>query len=276
METEHTGDRVGDWIQTFTGKQFWPLDPRPGDIHIEDIAHALSNICRFTGHCRTFYSVAEHSVRVAATLPQRCELWGLLHDASEAYLCDLPRPVKRSGALGVLYCEAERKLSMAVAEKFALDWPEPPEVKLADDILLVTEQRDLMGRPPEAVEGSRSASRGADRSDISPARRNGVSRFLLFRHAPARLGMKPKSEHGGRGRLLAFFRKRPGEWIPLPQILRLGVAQYNARISQLRAEGYRIENRVKWEEGVKNSWFRFDPEKTSGKPATATNPAKDS
>ena len=70
---------------------------------------------------------------------------------------------------------------------------------------------------------------------------------------------KPKSDHGGRGRLLAFFRKRPGEWIPLPQILRLGVAQYNARISQLRAEGYRIENRVKWEEGVKNSWFRYQP-----------------
>ena len=85
--------------------------------------------------------------------------------------------------------------------------------------------------------------------------------------------MRPKSADGGRGRLLAFFRKRPGEWIPLPEILRLGVAQYNARIKQLRSEGYRIENRTRWQEGVKNSWFRFDP---AGKPATTASPAKDS
>ena len=57
--------RVGDWIQVYTGGQFWPLDPRPEEIHIEDIAHALALTCRFTGHCREFYSVAQHSLLVS-------------------------------------------------------------------------------------------------------------------------------------------------------------------------------------------------------------------
>jgi hypothetical protein len=60
---------TGNWIQTFTGRQYWPLDPREGDVYIEDIAHALSLQCRFTGHCRSFYSVAEHCVRVSHVVP---------------------------------------------------------------------------------------------------------------------------------------------------------------------------------------------------------------
>ena len=95
-------ERVGDWIQTMSGVIFYPLDPRPEEIRIEDIAHALSHQCRFAGHCREFYSVAEHSVRVSRELPQEFMLWGLLHDASEAYLVDLPRPIKRWSAMGRL------------------------------------------------------------------------------------------------------------------------------------------------------------------------------
>lgn len=94
----------GPWIATFTGRRHYFLDPHPSEIVIEDIAHALSMICRYGGHCRTFYSVAEHSVRVAeAMLLGRFGdlnyvpievLFALLHDASEAYLGDLVHPLK--------------------------------------------------------------------------------------------------------------------------------------------------------------------------------------
>jgi hypothetical protein len=92
-EVESMG-RKGDWIQTFTGKQFWPLDPRPDEVYIEDIAHALGNICRFNGHCLRFYSVAEHCFHVSHKVVPGLALMGLLHDAAEAYVCDVVRPVK--------------------------------------------------------------------------------------------------------------------------------------------------------------------------------------
>jgi uncharacterized protein len=99
--------RTGDWIQTYTGKQFWPLSPLPEDIVIEDIAHALSMQCRFGGHVRTFYSVAQHSVHVSLLVEPQYALWGLLHDAAEAYLVDLPRPIKKFSEMGLLYQEIE-------------------------------------------------------------------------------------------------------------------------------------------------------------------------
>src|SRR5574342_1090607 len=81
-------------IITYTGRLFWPLSPRLEDINILDICHALSNQTRFTGHTREFYSVAQHSCLVSDLLPEKFKLDGLLHDASEAYLMDLARPVK--------------------------------------------------------------------------------------------------------------------------------------------------------------------------------------
>ena len=86
------------WIQTHLGIQFIVLEPRFENIHIGDIAHALSMNCRFNGHCKDFYSVAEHSVHVSRILDDdpNLALWGLLHDASEAYITDLPRPVKNA------------------------------------------------------------------------------------------------------------------------------------------------------------------------------------
>jgi hypothetical protein len=65
----------GDWIQTATGRPFWPIDPRPEDIDIEDIAHALSMLCRFGGHCLRFYSVAEHSVLLSQYVAPEHKLW---------------------------------------------------------------------------------------------------------------------------------------------------------------------------------------------------------
>lgn len=138
-------DRAGDWILTYTGTQFWPLDPRMNEVHIEDISHALSMICRFTGHTRDFYSVAQHSVLVARALPRKLQLWGLLHDASEAYLCDIARPVKRciNG-----YAEIEARLMGVVADRFGLEGAIPHEVHVADNALLATEIAQLMPVAP--------------------------------------------------------------------------------------------------------------------------------
>lgn len=133
------------WIQTHGGRQFWPLAPRADDIAIADIAHSLSLLCRFNGHCREFYSVAEHSLRVSRICAPEHALWGLLHDAAEAYFGDIPRPVK---AQFPAVADMEERLLRAVAEHFALPWPPPAAVRAADEALLATEARDLMGTPP--------------------------------------------------------------------------------------------------------------------------------
>jgi hypothetical protein len=90
--------RFGDFIQTFTGKQFWPMDPHVEDVDIQDIAHALAMQCRYAGHCLSFYSVAEHSVHIADWLLPRhgveVAFCGLMHDGTETWLVDVPRPVK--------------------------------------------------------------------------------------------------------------------------------------------------------------------------------------
>jgi hypothetical protein len=136
-----------EYIRTYTGKKCWPVDPRIEDIDIKDIAHALSLLCRFTGHVREFYSVGDHSLRVSELCSTENKLWGLLHDASEAYLVDLARPVKRTPEFGVPYRAVEGRLMKCICEKFNLSEGEPPEVKEADNRLLRTEQRDLMPVP---------------------------------------------------------------------------------------------------------------------------------
>lgn len=136
-------------IETFTGRTFAPLAPVWTDIQVEDIAHALENQCRFSGHVRSRYSVAEHSVRVSVLLGARgysrqIQLWGLLHDASEAYLVDLPTPLKAHDVFGRIYRAAEAKLQKAVCRRFSLPEKEPAAVRVADRVLLATEVRDLM------------------------------------------------------------------------------------------------------------------------------------
>lgn len=133
------------YIRTFLGGKAWPLEPLPEDIQIEDIAHALSQQCRWTGHTREFFSVAQHCCLVSDSLPTRkLKLEGLLHDASEAYLSDISRPIKHSPGLGDFYLVVEGRLERVIAEKFGLDWPWSPEVKAADNTLLYTEGRDLL------------------------------------------------------------------------------------------------------------------------------------
>lgn len=132
------------FIRTFTGKYFWPLEPKVEDVDIKDIAHALANQCRWTGHVREFYSVAQHSVLVANNLPVRFALEGLLHDATEAYLVDLARPVKHAPGLGEIYRAVEEKLDAVIREKFGLPATVSPAVKEIDNVLLWTEKRDFM------------------------------------------------------------------------------------------------------------------------------------
>jgi uncharacterized protein len=135
-----------EWIQTYSGRKFYSITPHADDVILEDIAHALSLLCRFNGHCLGFYSVAEHSVRVSRILPDELKLWGLLHDAGEAYTTDLPRPVK---AHLPDFRTIEDRVLKVVAEHFNLPWPVPEAVFDADTKLLATEARDLMAPAPE-------------------------------------------------------------------------------------------------------------------------------
>lgn len=130
-----------DWIETFSGKRFKPQNPDPKLIDIIDIAHSLSLKTRYSGHCKEFYSVAQHSVIVSEMVPQQYALEGLLHDAAEAYFPDVPRPMRP-----IVDCldQVEDRIHQAVAERFGLVYPYPFEVVKADATILSDEARQLM------------------------------------------------------------------------------------------------------------------------------------
>jgi hypothetical protein len=138
--------RKGDWIQTFTGKKFWPLDPRIDEIEIDDIAHALSLQCRFGGHIQEFYSVAQHCVLASEFVNADYAFEALMHDASEAYLVDLCRPVKYHVAG---YREAEDALMQLIAQRYSFQWPPSEHVALMDQRLLATEASLLLPGGPK-------------------------------------------------------------------------------------------------------------------------------
>jgi uncharacterized protein len=129
------------YIETYTGGRVYFLDPQPEMFNIFDIAHALSNNCRWTGHCRTFFSVAEHSVFASHSVPASCRHAALMHDASEAYLTDVAAPIKPSLAN---YKALEDKLMVALSERFNFEYPLPKEVKDADTYLLSEEAYQLL------------------------------------------------------------------------------------------------------------------------------------
>ena len=140
----------GDWMQTFSGRKVYVLDPKPDDVVIIDIAHALARICRFGGHVKCeHYSVAQHSVLVSKTCPPWYAMVGLLHDSAEAYLGDVIRPLKYS-LPG--YKELEARWEAVIDEKFGLEGRLanlPYVVKYADRRLLATERRDVMSDGPQ-------------------------------------------------------------------------------------------------------------------------------
>lgn len=126
-------------IHTISGKRFWPLDARAEDVDIYDIAYSLSQKCRYNGHCRGLYTVAQHCVLASQNThhPQ----WALMHDAAEAYLPDVSRPLKPE-LKG--FTEIEDRLLRVIAPVFGLEMPFPKEVHRIDAQMLVTEWRDLM------------------------------------------------------------------------------------------------------------------------------------
>lgn len=138
-------ERKGNWMQTYTGRAYWPIDPRPEDVNIYDIAHHLSMLCRYTGACRKFYSVAEHSIWVSCSVPTEHALIGLMHDAAEAYVNDIARPLKYNLSD---YAEIEELNWRAIAERFDLPIEIPQCVKDIDRRMCVSEKNALMGQSP--------------------------------------------------------------------------------------------------------------------------------
>lgn len=168
---------MNNWIQTYTGREFYFGNHGPADFDILDIAHSLSNLCRFNGHTRTFYSVAEHSVRVLHYVRDRresewakkfhdqvrrsphLEAWALLHDAAEAYLGDVTKPLKELmtvktrvegfGWVPADYSDAEKQYQRKIGERFGLPEPGHKDCPLGyigyhDYHMLAAEARDLL------------------------------------------------------------------------------------------------------------------------------------
>lgn len=139
-----------DFILTYTKKQFWPTKAKEEDVDIIDVAHALSMLCRANGHSTHFYSVGQHSVYCGLEaknrgLSKRIQLACLLHDASEAYISDITRPVKR---LLSEYLVIEEKLQNTIFKKYKLHDLTDEEnamVKEIDDALLNYELKNLLG-----------------------------------------------------------------------------------------------------------------------------------
>jgi len=135
------------WMQTATGKRFYPTVPEATKVDIEDIALSLAKICRFGGHSTNFYSVAQHSIMVSKLVPKKYALVGLLHDATEAYLGDIVTPLKQALPN---FVELEKRLFKVIAKEFSICNKIPKEVKEADMLALSYEARALM---PNRLDG---------------------------------------------------------------------------------------------------------------------------
>lgn len=136
------------WMQTFTGVRFTPLEPQVEDIDIRDIAHSLAYQCRYAGHTRKFLSIAEHCWHLSHLVSDKNKLIALLHDATEAYVADVPRPLK---PFLPNYYEIEDKVYEAIAERYGLPVLIPDEVHEADTRILLDERNQFMTKSPSPI-----------------------------------------------------------------------------------------------------------------------------
>lgn len=157
------------WIETYTVKQFWFLNPSPEMFNIEDIAHALSMVCRYAGHVNRFYSVATHCCLIADyfSYDPRLHLTALMHDAAEAYIGDMPRPLKRRLKQ---FRAIEGRIEQALAEKFGIIYPMPAEIKIADLRITLDERRALKSPSGRVWSEDASTPLGVTIPDWSPKR----------------------------------------------------------------------------------------------------------
>lgn len=132
---------VGPTILLHSGNYFDLLDPENSDFSIEDVAQGLSLTCRFTGQCRRFYSVAEHSVHMSYAVPAEYAYEALMHDAAEAFIGDVSKPLKD---LLPEYRAIEKRIEAAVFARFNVRQPMPPCIKEYDIRMLATEQQQIM------------------------------------------------------------------------------------------------------------------------------------
>lgn len=164
MENLMMENIIGDlWMPTFSGITFWPLDPKASEVNIVDIAHALSMTCRYAGHTKKFYSVAEHSVWVSKFVPPKHALWGLMHDAAEAY-ADIPSPIKKylTG-----WKDIEKRIMDTICIKYNMEFEEPPDVKRID-LAILSDERNLVMNPSDKEWGITKEILGADLQCLNP------------------------------------------------------------------------------------------------------------
>lgn len=177
QETLNT-ERKGNWIQTYSGISFYPIDPRQEDIEIVDIAHSLSLQCRYAGHCKEFYSVAEHCCHLHDIIEDKDKFAALMHDASEAYLVDIPRPVK---PYLLNYYELEDKIQSVIFEKYQISFPYSKQVKELDYSILLDEKNILMNpsRQPWDMVGIKEIGAVIQCWQPKQAKQEFINRFML-------------------------------------------------------------------------------------------------
>lgn len=139
-------EKKNAWFFTYTGRRFYPWNPREEDISIMDIAHALANTCRYGGQCRFYYSVAVHSLMVAEQVTSEShKLAALMHDAAEAYVGDMPKPFK---PFMIGFSEAEDLIMQVIANKFGFQYPLDSSIHAVDHKMLHTEAKLLLPGSP--------------------------------------------------------------------------------------------------------------------------------
>ena len=184
-------ERAGDWMETVSGRRIWPLDIRHGDVVPEDVAHALGMTCRYGGHTASFYSVAEHCClladhAIATTGDARLALDLLIHDAAEAYLGDIPRPLK--ACLPAEWKKIEKAADEACTRALGGRWPWPAAVKDLDHAILLDERAAMMsesGNHWDSLDGIAALGVQIHRWSPETARSEWLARYRLLRaYAP--------------------------------------------------------------------------------------------